>query len=164
MTETATGSLQRAADILEMQTVLARYATAVDAKRWDLLDEVFVTGSVVDFTGNGGIREFYPAVTDYLESALASFAVCQHYFMNFLFEVSGDIGSGRFYCFTQMVSLVGEGEEQLLADGGYYDVTFARTDRGWRVTELISSLTWLDGIWPDGVPRPGWYGVSTKRY
>jgi hypothetical protein len=23
---------------------------------------------------------------------------------------------------------------------------------------------WLDGQWPEGVPRPGWWGVSTERY
>jgi SnoaL-like domain len=118
---------------------------------------------VVDFTANGGIRGEYPEIADYIEAALASFAVCQHYYSNYLFEVTGDVGGGRFYCSTQMVSLTQDGE-QILADGGFYDVTFTRTDDGWRIKEMIAGLTWLDGIWPDGVPRPGWYGVSTDRY
>jgi hypothetical protein len=155
--------LGRAADLLDMQAALAHYATAVDAKRWELLDQVFIAGSVVDFTANGGIRAEYPDITEYLKTALASFAVCQHYFMNFSFEVDGDVGSGRFYCFTQMVTLTEDGE-QLLADGGYYDVTFTQTEQGWRVKEMVAGLTWLDGVWPEGVPRPAWYGVSTDRY
>jgi hypothetical protein len=147
-----------------MQTVLAKYATAVDAKRWQLLDEVFVTGSVVDFTKNGGERAEFPAIVEYLKPAMAGFAASQHYFMNFQFDVTGDTGGGRFYCATQMVTIVSEGEERLLADGGYYDVTFTRTDKGWRVREMVAGLTWLDGEWPEGVPRPAWYGVSTDRF
>jgi hypothetical protein len=160
----ATDRLSRAADLLEMQEVLARYATAVDAKQPELLERVFIEGSVVDFTKNGGIRDTYPAITDYLLVAMASFATCQHYFMNFLFDVDGDTGGGRFYCFTQMVTLTDDGGEQLLADGGYYDVTFTRTAQGWRLQEMVAGLTWLDGTWPEGVPRPAWFGVSNDRY
>jgi hypothetical protein len=83
--------------------------------------------------------------------------------MNFLFDVDGDRASGRFYCLTQMVTIV-DGADQVLADGGFYDATFQRTPDGWRVTELIGGLTWLDGQWPDGVPRPGWFGTSTDRF
>ncbi len=160
---TSEARLARAADLLEMQEVLARYATAVDAGRHDLFDDVFVTGAVVDFSRNGGLRDDYPAIKNYLATAMSGFATCQHYFMNFLFDVDGDTGGGRFYCFTQMVTL-NDGSEELLADGGYYDVTFRRTEDGWRVQELIAGLTWLDGTWPEGVPRPAWYGVSTSRY
>ncbi|HVW82195.1 MAG TPA: nuclear transport factor 2 family protein [Mycobacteriales bacterium] len=164
MSDHSLAGLQKAADLVEMQTVLAKYATAVDARRWELLDEVFVPGSVIDFTRNGGDRSTYPDILDYLRPAMAIFATCQHYFMNFQFDVTGDTGGGRFYCATQMVTIVAEGEEKLLADGGFYDVTFTRTNDGWRVQELVAGLTWLDGEWPEGVPRPAWYGVSTDRY
>jgi hypothetical protein len=155
--------LRAAADRIEIQETLARYATAVDAKRWELLDDVFVVGAVIDFEANGGLRDTYPAITDYLKSALGGFAAIQHYFMNFLFDVDGDTASGRFYCLTQMVTIV-EGSDQMLADGGFYDATFTRNDDGWRVTKLVGGLTWLDGQWPDGVPRPGWFGQSTDRF
>jgi hypothetical protein len=155
--------LRAAADRIEIQETLARYATAVDAKRWELLDDVFVVGAVIDFEANGGLRDTYPAITDYLKSALGGFSAIQHYFMNFLFDVDGDVASGRFYCLTQMVTIV-EGSDQMLADGGFYDATFTRSDDGWRVTKLVGGLTWLDGQWPDGVPRPGWFGQSTDRF
>jgi hypothetical protein len=156
-------SLRSVTDRVEIQETLARYATAVDAGRWDLLDEVFAPGAVIDFTANGGLRDEYPGITDYLKSALGGFAAIQHYFMNFLFEVDGDRAGGRFYCLTQMVTIV-DGSDQVLADGGFYDASFVRTDDGWRVTELVGGLTWLDGEWPEGVARPAWFGTSTDRF
>ena len=156
-------TLRAVTDRVEIQETLARYATAVDAGRWELLDDVFVTGAVIDFEANGGLRDEYPAITDYLKSALGGFAAIQHYFMNFLFDVDGDRANGRFYCFTQMVTIV-DGTDRMLADGGYYDASFVRTEGGWRVSDLIGGLAWLDGQWPDGVPRPGWFGQSTDRF
>jgi hypothetical protein len=150
-------------DLAQLQRLLARYAMAVDAKRWEGLERVFFPGSVIDFSPNGGIRATYPEIVDYLGQAMAIFAASQHYMLNFDFEVDGDTAGGRFYCFTQMVSIV-DGADQLLADGGYYDVKFERRPEGWRISELISGLVWLDGQWPDGVPRPPWYGVSTDRF
>jgi SnoaL-like domain len=155
--------LRAVTDRVEIQETLARYATAVDGGRWELLDDVFTKGAIIDFEANGGQCDAYPAIIDYLKAALGGFAAIQHYFMNFLFDVDGDRASGRFYCFTQMVTIV-DGRDQMLSDGGYYDATFARTDKGWRVTELIGGLTWLDGQWPEGVPRPGWFGQSTDRF
>lgn len=146
-----------------IQRVVARYAMAVDAKRWGRLDDVFVPGSVVDFTANGGQRGEYPGITDYLRQAMAIFAASQHYMLNFDVEIDGDRAWGRFYCFTQMVTVAG-GEDRLLSDGGYYDARFERRPEGWRITELVAGLVWLDGEWPAGVPRPGWYGVSTDRF
>jgi hypothetical protein len=155
--------LRALTDRVAIQEVLARYAAAVDSGTWERLDDVFVPGAIIDFEANGGLRDEYPAITDYLKAALGGFAAIQHYFMNFLFDVDGDRASGRFYCLTQMVTIV-DGADQMLADGGYYDTVLVRTPVGWRVSELVGGLTWLDGQWPEGVPRPAWFGVSTDRF
>ncbi len=156
-------ALRSVADRVEIQETLARYATAVDAGRWELLDDVFADGAIIDFEANGGARDAYPGITDYLKNALGGFAAIQHYFTNFLFDVAGDSARGRFYCVTQMVTIV-DGSDEVLADGGFYDASFVRTPEGWRVAELVGGLAWLDGHWPDGVPRPGWFGQSTDRF
>jgi SnoaL-like domain len=69
----------------------------------------------------------------------------------------------RHYTLAQMVSIV-DGADQLLADGGFYDSKLVRTSDGWRIQEFVASLVWLDGEWPAGVPRPGWWGVSSDRF
>lgn len=163
MTKDPMQELTDAAARVAVHELLATYATAVDASRWDLLDEVFVEGSVVDFSGNGGPRMAYPEIRDYLSTALDIFVATQHLFMNHVLDVDGDVVTGRFQCLTKMIALV-DGGETVSADGGYYDVRCQRFEDGWRITELVAALVWLEGVWPDGVPRPAWYGQSGQRY
>ena len=155
--------LREIADKVEIQEVLARYALAVDASAWDDLDTVFADGAIVDFSNNGGARDTFPAIKGYLERSLSIFAAIQHYMMNFVIDVHGDTATTRHYTLAQMVSIV-DGADQLLADGGFYDSKFVRTADGWRIQEFVASLVWLDGEWPEGVPRPGWWGVSSERF
>ncbi|HMJ74662.1 MAG TPA: nuclear transport factor 2 family protein [Iamia sp.] len=155
--------LARAADRVEIMEVLSRYAQCVDESDWDGLDDLFVEGAVIDFSNNGGARDTFPAIKGYLRESLSIFAAIQHYQTNFAVDLDGDTARVRNYVFTQMVSIV-DGADQLLADGGYYDSTLVRTPAGWRLQEYVASLTWLDGTWPEGVPRPGWWGVSADRF
>lgn len=163
MATTPSDRLQLAADRVEITEVLSRYAQYVDERAWDRLDEVFAPGAIVDFTNNGGERNTYPEITAYLEQSLSIFAAIQHYQTNFAIDVDGDVATARNYVVTQMVSIV-DGADQTLMDGGYYDSALVRTPEGWRLKEYVASLVWLDGPWPEGVPRPGWWGVSTERY
>jgi hypothetical protein len=156
-------SLMAVGDRVAIQEVLARYSTAVDARRWTLLDQVFTPGAIIDFQSSGGVRDEYPAITEYLKAALGGFAAIQHYFTNFLLEVEGATARGRFYCLTNIVTIV-DGEDQVLENGGYYDATFVRGPHGWRISRMVATLTWLDGHWPEGVARPAWFGTSTDRF
>ncbi len=163
MSAPASDEIREAADLVAIERTVARYARAVDAKRWQDLEAVFAAGAVVDFTANGGVAEAYPAVVGYLREAMSIFAASQHYMMNFDIAVTGDRAAGRFYCLTQMVT-IDEGADRLLSDGGFYDARFVRTPDGWRISFLRGGLVWLDGEWPAGVPRPDWYGVSADRF
>jgi hypothetical protein len=156
-------AIRAAADRVEIQEVMARYAAAVDAKRWDLLDAVFMKGSVVDFAPNGGVRDEYPGIVDYLKTAMAGFAAYQHYLSNFVTEVEGDEATSRFYVWTPLVTIV-DGRDDIIVDGGYYDATFVRTPDGWRCKELVSGLVWIDEKMALFMPAPPWYGVSASRY
>ena len=156
-------AIQTAADKVEIQEVMARYAGAVDSKRWDLLDRVFIKGSVIDFEPNGGVRDEYPGIVEYLKTAMAGFAAYQHYLSNFVIEVNGDEARSRFYVWTPLITIV-DGRDEIIMDGGYYDATFVRTADGWRVKELVSGLVWVDEKMAQAMPPPPWYGVSTSRY
>jgi hypothetical protein len=155
--------VEAAADRIEIQELLSRYAQYVDARQWDRLDDIFATGAIIDFTNNGGERAIFPEIKRYLAESLSIFAAVQHYQTNFAIDIDTDTATARNYVFTQMVSIV-DGEDRLLADGGFYDSTFVRTDAGWRIQEYVASLVWLDGEWPPGVPRPAWWGTSSERY
>ena len=152
-----------AADKLEIQEILSRYAQIVDARQWHRLDEVFEKGAVIDFTRNGGECLTYPAIIEYLERSLSIFVGIQHFMTNYAIDVDGDTASCRNYVFTQMVTLV-DGTDQILTDGGWYDSWFRRGPNGWRMTKYIAGLVWLDGEWPKGVARPGWWGKPGDRF
>jgi hypothetical protein len=156
----APSDLQIAADRVAIQDVMARYTFAVDQKRWDYFDEVFVDGAVVDFEPNGGVKESYPAIGEYLKTAMSAFTASQHYLSNFVTDVHGDEATSRFYVFTQMITAA-DGAEDVLSDGGYYDATFVRTDRGWRVQRMRGGIVWWAGSVPEHLP---WYGTPTERF
>jgi hypothetical protein len=152
--------LQVAADRVAIQDVMARYTLAVDGHRWELFDEVFEDGAEVDFEPNGGIRDTYPAIGEYLKTAMSGFAACQHYLTNFVTDVRGDEATSRFYVFTQMITIDG-GVDHIVSDGGFYDALFVRTGKGWRVRRLTGGIVWWDGSIPSHLP---WYGKATDRF
>jgi hypothetical protein len=154
-------AVQRTVDRVEIQELMARYTTAVDARRWKLLDEVFISGAVVDFLPNGGIKDEYPAIGKWLEEVMGHFAAYQHYLGNFSIDVDGDAATARFYVFTQMISIV-DARDEMMSDGGFYDASFVRTDDGWRVSQLSGGLVWWQAS--EESPKPPWWGVSRDRF
>lgn len=156
-------TIEAVADRLELEDLLSRYSHAVDTRDWDGLASVFVDGAVVDYERNGGPRQTYPEVVEFLRTSMGIFVGYQHYLTNLLVEVAGDEARVRMYAFTQMVTL-DDGGESLLSDGGWYDAACVRAEHGWRIRELVAGLVWIDGAWPKGVPRPAWWGKQNDRF
>lgn len=152
--------LQVGADRVAIQDLMARYAYAVDAKRWELLDEVFMTGAVIDFVANGGIKDTWPKLGEWLAPAMSGFTACQHYLSNFATDVEGDHARSRFYVFTQMISTDGS-TDHIVSDGGYYNAEFTRTAAGWRVSALSGGIVWWSGSVPEHLP---WWGKDGNRF
>ena len=152
--------LQVGADRVAIQDLMARYAYAVDAKRWELLDEVFLTGAVIDFVANGGIKDTWPKLGEWLAPAMSGFTACQHYLSNFATDVDGDHARSRFYVFTQMITADGN-TDHIVSDGGYYNAEFTRTASGWRVSALSGGIVWWSGSVPGHLP---WWGKDGNRF
>lgn len=156
----ADDELRIGADRIAIQDLMARYAYAVDAKRYELLDDVFLTGAEIDFLANGGIRDTWPAIGEWLTSAMSGFTACQHYLSNFATDVSGDRAASRFYVLTQMIT-VRDGSDHMVSDGGYYHAEFLRTPAGWRVEKLSGGIVWWSGSVPEHLP---WWGRDGDRF
>jgi len=155
--------LQWVIDRAEIDDLIVRYATAVDTRDWELLDRVFADGAEIDYRPNGGPIASYPAMVELLAASLEPFAATQHVMTNMAIDVQGDDATVRFYRVGHMVLLI-DGAEEMLDEGGFYDLVVHRTPAGWRITSLRAGIVWLSGHWPEGVPRPAWYGVSSDRY
>jgi hypothetical protein len=152
--------LRLGTDRVAIQDLMARYAYAVDAKRYELLDEVFDAGAEIDFVANGGIRDTWPSIGAWLKKAMSGFTACQHYLSNFATDVRGDAASSRFYVFTQMITVSG-GQDQIISDGGYYHAEFVRKPAGWRVSKLSGGIVWWSGSVPTHLP---WWGSDGNRF
>ena len=119
-------------DRLEIEDLLTRYCAAIDAKDFDLLDEVFTADATIDYTRSGGIRDEFPAVKSWLAKALAPFRVVQHLITNVRLEIDGDRARSVCYFFNPRGLPQQDGSAR--SPVGYGNRTSGR-----EATELITS-------------------------
>ena len=123
-------SLEEISDRLEIQQLLAAYASAVDAGRFDDLDELFTDDAVIDLSATGGADGPYREVTAWLKQTLSSMGAYMHAGANSDVLLSGDTATARTACVNPLV-LDAESKAIYLICF-WYDDEFARTSEGWR--------------------------------
>ncbi|MGW0158154.1 nuclear transport factor 2 family protein [Mycobacterium sp. NPDC003323] len=128
-------SLEEISDRLEIQQLLVAYSTAIDARRFDDLDQVFTPDAYVDYRAMGGVDGRYPEVKAWLSQVLPNFPAYAHMLGNFDVTITGDTATARTLCFNPMV--LGGEEGQVLFCGLWYDDEFVRTAEGWRMTKRV---------------------------
>jgi 3-phenylpropionate/cinnamic acid dioxygenase small subunit len=134
-------SLQDVADRIEIDDLLTRYATALDAKDWDLFSTCFTPDAHIDYTAAGGIKGALPEVRRWLAEVMAGFPMTQHLVTNRAVRVSGDTAVCRSCLFNPMGVRDGDGMAVWL-EGGYYRDALVRTADGWRIAERTEEPTY----------------------
>jgi len=139
-----TNRIQEIADRLEIQDLLTSYCTAIDTKRFDELDSVFVSDAFIDYTSAGGVKGLLPEVKKWLSEVLNMFPMTQHIVSNFEISVDGDEATSRCAFYNPMGLPPAERTEslQLMFFGGYYNDKLIRTSNGWRISQRIEESTW----------------------
>jgi 3-phenylpropionate/cinnamic acid dioxygenase small subunit len=137
----ATMTLQEIADRIEIDDLLTRYATALDAKDWDLFSTCFTTDARIDYSAAGGIAGSLTEVRKWLAEVMAHFPMTQHLVTNREVHVDGDSATCRSCLFNPMGLPDGDGM-MLFFDGGYYRDRLVRTAEGWRIAERIEEPTY----------------------
>ena len=135
-----TMTLQQIADRIEIDDLLTRYATALDAKDWNLFTTCFTLDATIDYTGAGGIKGTLPEVRQWLAEVMERFPMTQHLVTNRAVQVSGDSATCRSCLFNPMGARDDDGLVVFL-EGGYYRDKLVRTADGWRITERIEEPT-----------------------
>ena len=128
-------SIEEISDRLEIQQLLVAYSTAIDARRFDDLDQVFTADAYIDYRAMGGIDGHYPEVKAWLAQVLPNFPAYAHMLGNVDVRVTGDTATARTLCFNPMV--LGGDDAQVLFCGLWYDDEFIRTADGWRMTKRV---------------------------
>ncbi len=141
-------------DRLDIEDLLTRYCAAIDAKDFDLLDEVFTADATIDYTRSGGIRDAYPAVKSWLTTVLAPFRVVQHLITNVRVEIDGDRARSVCYFFNPMGLPQKDEGVHIFFCGGIYRDRLIRTECGWRITERVNDQLYAYGALPAGLEQP----------
>ncbi len=128
--EIASARLQRAVSYTEIVELLARYATLIDSRDWDGLDQVFTSDATFDATSVG-----YPLLDglDHIKHHMEHDArhPAGHLILNVTAEIDGDRASVR----SRLAALQHDGR---LFTGEYRDA-LNHTDRGWRIQTRVYS-------------------------
>ena len=140
--------LSNLADRLAIQDLLVRYSTAIDTKRFELLDEVFTPEGIGDYTASGGIRGTLPEIKTWLAQALSVFTVVQHLVTNLTVEIRGDEATCTCYLFNPLGYPNDDGSVAMLWCGAHYDDKLVRTKSGWRIRERVIRPAYLNGKLP----------------
>lgn len=172
MSDPATPDLRALADRAEIIDVACRYTWALDTKRFDDLDDVFLPDATGQL-GSPAILDGRPAIKERIRTALSPLDVSQHLVGSH--EVVLDPGDPdrathrcqlhaqhvRSAAADELAAAVGAGESvpveaqaapmQFIV-AGIYDDRFVRTPEGWRIEHRTLTVTWTSGN--PGVNRP----------
>jgi 3-phenylpropionate/cinnamic acid dioxygenase small subunit len=129
---------------LEITDVLYRYATALDARDWALLADVFSAEAVYtigphgDFTGP-------EAIGAKIASLIGGYESTQHLITNPVIEIDGDSARASCYLHAQHYLPDQRTGGNTYEMGGTYRDELVRTSAGWRIARRVLDVAWRDG-------------------
>jgi len=118
-------------DRSQIADLLARYARAVDARRWDDLDTLFTGEATIDYTATGGIAAGVAEIKAWLAEAMAAFTSTQHLIGLPVVDFAGDGASVVAPCHNPLVV-----DGRVLVCSLWYHAEAVRTGTGWRFSSL----------------------------
>jgi hypothetical protein len=132
-------ALRALTDRLDVADVLARYCTALDARDWDGLRDVFLATASCDYGALGspaGVGEIIQLV----RGTIGDLDATQHHVANVVVEVSGDVATATCSLISQHI----RGDRHYLL-GGLYGDRLVRTPAGWRIEHRTLTRLWSTG-------------------
>jgi hypothetical protein len=126
--------LQKIADRLDIQDLIARYAVVIDSGQFDDLDVLFTDDASIDFATFGGPVGNLAEVKTFLSSSLPFFTRTQHMMGLPAISIDGDTATARTSCNNPMISTGRDGTVSVWLIGLWYDDELRRTEDGWRFT------------------------------
>ena len=146
-------------DQQQIHSLLARYATAVDARDWNDYAACFTDDADIDYQSSGGPRGNAAAVVPWLRESMANFAMSSHYVTNIVITfgdtdaaaseipASADHATGHALFYSPMGNVGADGTMDMLHVGGSYTDRYTRTAAGWRISARRQDTSWFSGGW-----------------
>jgi 3-phenylpropionate/cinnamic acid dioxygenase small subunit len=130
------------ADRHEIEELLDRYATIIDAREYERLTEIFLPDAVLDYSSSGAEPGPLHPVAAWIEKGLSLFASSQHLITNKQVELAGDKATSHALFFNPLVAKDGA----VMFVGGAYHDQWLRTPVGWRIIERVQETSWAFGL------------------
>lgn len=129
-------------DRAEITDLIVRYTRAIDQRRWDDLDSVFIPDARVDYSAFGGVAGGLGEVKRFLAESMPVFTKTQHMLGLPAITVDGDQATAVTPCHNPM--LMGEGKDaRIMICSLWYHHRLVRTTAGWRVAELSEERNFM---------------------
>jgi hypothetical protein len=128
---------QLLSDRFEIRALIVRYSNALDARRFELLDEIFTADAYIDYRATGGVDGRYPQIRQWLPPAVTAFPRMCHLVGNIHIHVSGDAAQARTLCLNPVAVPLPAGGEQVMFLAMWYRDKLVRTAAGWRMSERV---------------------------
>ncbi len=136
-------AIQELIDRNGIYDVIVRYATAVDGRRWELMNDVFVPDAEVVF-GTSTVTHGPDQTVERIRRTEDNIEVSQHLLGNFEIHVDGDTARSTCAFQAQHYKVNRAGGNTYLVGGNYHD-ELVRTPAGWRIKHRRIEPTWRDG-------------------
>jgi hypothetical protein len=128
---------EQAADIAEIAQVLQRYGQALDEKRYELLDGVFLPDARLHYDMGGEGPTTYPEMAGLFRSFMVPFMYTQHIFSHPVVELDGDRARASARLIATHVQVRLAGGRNVWTVYGFYEDALIRTDAGWRIEQRV---------------------------
>lgn len=119
------------------------YATLVDSKQFDRLNEVFTPDAYIDYRASGGAEGDLPSTIAYLKQATARFR-SMHMMSNIVCEISpdGKTAKTKVMLHNPMTFTKEDGTDHTFFCGLWYLDDWVKTPQGWRMNRRVQELSY----------------------
>jgi 3-phenylpropionate/cinnamic acid dioxygenase small subunit len=134
-------------DRLDIGDVVTRYAFAVDQQDWAAFDQIFAdeVHLVVPHVDQEKPVLTRAELVGLIQDTVCGFAATHHLVANQLVTVEGDSATCKAYANAWHTLPTDQGVADYCLVRGYYDWKLARTEAGWRVSEMVITFLHAEG-------------------
>ena len=129
-------------DRMELEKLVTDYATSIDTKNFQELNNLFTKDAYIDYTALGGIKGNLQEIIKYLDTALDHFPNFQHMISNISLNLNGNSATGKVMCFNPMQT---EGN-QVFFLGLWYQDKYKKIDDRWFISSRIEKRSWSHNV------------------
>src|ERR1700730_1259293 len=129
---------------LRIADVLYRYATALDARDWELLAQVFAEDAIYSIGAHGEIRGV-SAIAARIAELIGGYESTQHLVTNPVIEVDGTHARSTSYVRAYHHWTGDDRSRNKMELGGVYRDELVSTAHGWRITHRVLEVRWKEG-------------------